>query len=69
MIESQSAENKRDRDSTLAAVVEALQEVVTVIQLSAKFVGNFAMNFPLPSLTAKSPLPADDKVCIYGSYN
>ena len=50
-IEANTSQDNRDK--SLLAITEALQEIVTVIQLSSAFVSSFNMSFPFPELKAR----------------
>lgn len=52
-LESPSAENSGKKERALREVLEALKEIIDVIQISAQMIENYLLQFAFPELTAK----------------
>lgn len=52
-IQLPSPETKSQKEKSLKMVVEGLQEIVTAILMSAKYIGDFTLQFALPTVEAR----------------
>jgi len=53
-VESPSSDNNAKKERALRVILEAMKDIIDVIQISAKLIGDYMLQFAFPELTAKS---------------